>query len=211
MRTDTRMVFRIFPEDEQVVEQLVHMARCVTAGVDLLAEHSSASEDRREETMQALLDTEDECNNLYFSLMTTTRSSYVVPIPRQDLYLLGQWLRKAVEALVACAETQQLYKIDRPTSHATEQLGIIRLMSEMTSKAMSRLTTLDELDDYWFEMIRMSRQSERAHRIYRSALLDKHKAPQAIRRMDTARTILDASRALSNVAAEVGRVVVSES
>ena len=205
------MAFRIFPEDEQVIELLVHMSQCVTTSVDLLAEHLSAADDRTGETLQALLDTEDECSNLYFSLMTTTRSSYVVPIPRQDLYILGQWILKSVEALVACAETQQLYKIDRPTSHATEQLNVIRLMSEMTSKAMGRLATLDELDDYWFEMIRLSRQSERTHRTYRASLLDKHKAPHAIRRMDAADRLLDASRALGNVSAEVGRVLVSES
>ncbi len=205
------MAFRIFPEDERVIELLVQMSQCVTTSVDLLAEHLSATDERIEETLQSLLDTEDECSNLYFSLMTTTRSSYVVPIPRQDLYILGQWIQKSVEALVACAETQQLYKIDRPTSHATEQLNIIRLMSEMTTKAMGRLATLDELDDYWFEMIRLSRQSERTHRAYRASLLDKHKALQALRRMDAAGRLLDASRALAHVSAEVGRVLVSES
>lgn len=205
------MAFRIFPEDERVIELLVQMSQCVTTSVDLLAEHLSATDERVAETMQSLLDTEDECSNLYFSLMTTTRSSYVVPIPRQDLYILGQWIQKALEALVACAETQQLYKIDRPTSHATEQLNIIRLMSEMTTKAMGRLATLDELDDYWFEMIRLSRQSERTHRTYRASLLDKHKALQALRRMDAAGRLLDASRALAHVSAEVGRVLVSES
>ncbi|MDN5700099.1 MAG: hypothetical protein L0G85_07240 [Kocuria sp.] len=205
------MAFRIFPEDERVIELLVQMSQCVTTSVDLLAEHLSATDERVAETMQSLLDTEDECSSLYFSLMTTTRSSYVVPIPRQDLYILGQWIQKALEALVAGAETQQLYKIDRPTSHATEQLNIIRLMSEMTTKAMGRLATLDELDDYWFEMIRLSRQSERTHRTYRASLLDKHKALQALRRMDAAGRLLDASRALAHVSAEVGRVLVSES
>ena len=205
------MAFRIFPEDERVIELLVQMSQCVTTSVDLLAEHLSATDERVAETLQSLLDTEDECSNLYFSLMTTTRSSYVVPIPRQDLYILGQWIQKSLEALVACAETQQLYKIDRPTSHATEQLNIIRLMSEMTTKAMGRLATLAELDDYWFEMIRLSRQSERTHRTYRAFLLDKHKALQALRRMDAAGRLLDASRALAHVSAEVGRVLVSES
>lgn len=205
------MAFRIFPEDERVIELLVHMSQCVTTCVDLLAEHISATDERRQETLQALLDAEDECSNLYFSLMTTTRSSYVVPIPRQDLYILGQWILKSVEALVACAETQELYQIGRPTSYATEQLNIIRLMAEMTTKAMGRLATLDEHDDYWFEMIRLSRQSERTHRTYRAALLDKHKAPHALRRMDAAGSILDAARALSHVSAEVGRVLVAES
>ena len=205
------MAFRIFPEDERVIELLVQMSQCVTVSVDLLAEHISATDGRSDETMRSLLDTEDECSNLYFSLMTTTRSSYVVPIPRQDLYILGQWLLKSVEALVACAETQQLYKIERPTSYATEQLSTIRLMAEMTTKAMGRLSTLDELDDYWFEMIRLSRQSERTHRSYRASLLDQHKAPHALRRMDAAGRILDASRALAQVSAEVGRVLVAES
>lgn len=205
------MAFRIFPEDERVVELLVKMSGCVTASVDLLAEHIAAADERAEETMRGLLDSEDECSSLYFSLMTTARSSYVVPIPRQDLYILGRWVLRCVQALTACAETQKLYGLDRPASHAAEQLAVIRLMSELTTKAMGRLATLDELDDYWFEMIRLSRQAERAQRGYRAHLLERHKATHALRRIDAADRLLDAARALADVAAEVGRILVAES
>ena len=205
------MAFRIFPEDERVVGLLVRMSGRVTASVDLLAEHIAAEDERADETMRALLDSEDECSTLFFSLMTTTRSSYVVPIPRQDLYLLGRWVLRCVQALTACAETRGLHGLDRPAAHAAEQLAVIRLMSEMTTKAMGRLTTLEDLDDYWFEMIRLSRQAERAQRVYRAHLLDQHKASHALRRIDTADRLLEAARALADVAAEVGRILVAES
>lgn len=205
------MAFRIFPADERVIELLVQMSQCAAVSVDLLAEHIGSTGDRVQETMQALLETEDECNNLYFSVMTTTRSSYVVPIPRQDLYILAQWLLKAVQSLVATAETQRMYDVDRPSAYASEQLGVIRLMTELTVQAMRRLGTLDDLDDYWFEMLRLGRQSERTHRAYRAELLDKHKAAQAMRRIDIAECMANAARAMTNLSAEVGRVLVSES
>ena len=205
------MAFRIFPKDERVTELLVQMSQCVGTAVDQLAEHIGQIDKTWQRPITDLLDTEDRCTNLYFSLMTTTRSSYVVPIPRQDVYILGQWLLRAVQCLVASAETHQLYKLERPTSHATEQLAVIQHMSLMTTKAMGRLTSLNELDDYWFEMIRLTRQAERTHRVYRASLLEQFKTAQAIRRMDAARQLFDAARALGQVSAEVGRILVAES
>lgn len=205
------MAFRIFPEDERVTELLVQMSQCVGTAVDQLAEHIGQIDKTWQRPITDLLDTEDRCTNLYFSLMTTTRSSYVVPIPRQDVYILGQWLLRAVQCLVASAETHQLYQLERPTSHATEELAVIQHMSLMTTKAMGRLTSLNELDDYWFEMIRLTRQAERTHRVHRASLLDQFKTAQAIRRMDAARQLFDAARALGQVSAEVGRILVAES
>ena len=205
------MALRIFPEDERVTELLVQMSECVGTAVDQLAEHIGQIDKTWQHPITALLETEDRCTNLYFSLMTTTRSSYVVPIPRQDVYILGQWLLRAAQCLVASAETHQLYKLERPSSHATEQLAVIQHMSLLTTKAMGRLTSLNGLDDYWFEMIRLARQAERAHRVYRASLLERFKTAQAIRRMDAAHQLFDAARALGQVSAEVGRILVTES
>lgn len=205
------MAFRIFPEDERVTDLLVQMAQCVLTAVEQLSEHLGQIDKVWELPITDLLDTEDRCTNLYFSLMTTTRSSYVVPIPRQDVYVLGHWLLRAVQCLVACAELHRQYKVERPSSHATEQLAVIQHMAHMTLKAMGRLTSLEELDDYWFEMIRLTRQAERTQRSYRASLLDEFKAGQAIRRMDTAQQLFDAAQALGQVSSEVGRILVTES
>lgn len=205
------MAFRIFPEDERVTDLLVQMAQCVLTAVEQLSEHLGQIDKVWELPITDLLDTEDRCTNLYFSLMTTTRSSYVVPIPRQDVYVLGHWLLRAVQSLVACAEFHRQYKVERPSSHATEQLAVIQHMAHMTLKAMGRLASLEELDDYWFEMIRLTRQSECTQRTYRASLLDEYKAAQAIRRMDTAQQLFDAAQALGQVSAEVGRILVAES
>ena len=204
------MAFRIFPADERVTDLLVQMSQCVITAVEQLSEHIGSVEKVWEQPITELLDTEDRCTNLYFSLMTTTRSSYVVPIPRQDLYILGHWLLRAVQGVVGCAELHRLYRVERPSSQATEQLAVIQHMAHMTSKAMGRLTSLDELDDYWFEMMRLTRQAERTQRAYRADLLENHKPGPAIRRMDTAQQLFDAAAALGQVSAEVGRILVTE-
>ncbi|RKQ33649.1 hypothetical protein [Kocuria tytonis] len=204
------MAFRIFPEDERITDLLVQMSQCVSTVVEQLSEHIGQADNVWEQPLGDLLETEDRCTNLYFSLMTTTRSSYVVPIPRQDVYVLGHWLLKAVQSLVACAEFHRQYRVERPSPHATDQLAVIQHMAHMTTKAMGRLASLDELDDYWFEMMRLTRQTERTQRAYRADLLENHKAAQAIRRMDTAQQLFDAAAALGQVSAEVGRILVTE-
>ena len=115
-----------------------------------------------------------------------------------------------MQCLVACAELHRQYKVERPSSQATEQLAVIQHMAHMTCKAMGRLTSMDELDDYWFEMMRLTRQAERTQRAYRARLMEDYKAAQAIRRMDTAQQLFDAAQALGQVSSEVGRILVAE-
>jgi uncharacterized protein len=84
-------------------------------------------------------------------------------------------------------------------------------MSELTTRAMRDLGSLQGLDDYWYEMLRLGKQSERIYQLHMSHLLEHHKAIAAMRRERAVRRFAGAARALVRVSTEVGRIVVAES
>ncbi|MFI7494022.1 DUF47 domain-containing protein [Kocuria sp. M4R2S49] len=204
------MALRIFPEDELVLDLLADMSGQVTESVRLLSELLGSPEFDAA-TLDAIRECEARSTDLYFSVMTTVRSTFVIPIPRQDVYLLGHWLNKAAEELLAVAEAHVAYALNRPPAYATDQLGVIERMSELTTRAMRDLGSLQGLDDYWYEMLRLGKQSERIYQLHMTHLLENHKAIPAMRRERAVRRFAGAARALVRVSTEVGRIVVAES
>jgi hypothetical protein len=84
-------------------------------------------------------------------------------------------------------------------------------MSGLTTRAMRNLSTLDGLDDYWYEMLRLGKQSERIHQLHMAHILEHHKAIPAMKRQLAVERFVGAARALVRVSTEVGRIVVAES
>jgi len=204
------MALRIFPEDDKVLDLLADMSGQITEAVRLLSELLGTPGPSRD-ILEAIRECEARTSDLYFSVMTTARSTFVLPVPRQDVYVLGYWLNKAAEELLAVAEAHVAYELTRAPAHATDQLAVIVRMSGLTTRAMRNLSTLDGLDDYWYEMLRLGKQSERIHQLHMAHILEHHKAIPAMKRQLAVERFVGAARALVRVSTEVGRIVVAES
>lgn len=204
------MALRIFPEDERVLDLLAEMSGQVTEAVRHLSELLGSPESTGA-ALEAIRECEARSTDLYFSVMTTVRSTFVIPLPRQDVYVLGHWLNRAAEELLGVAEAHVAFALTRPPSYATDQLAVILRMSELTTRAMRNLGSLEGLDDYWYEMLRLGKQAERLHEAHLAHLLEHHKALQALRRERAVERFVGAARALKQVSTEVGRIVVAES
>jgi hypothetical protein len=76
---------------------------------------------------------------------------------------------------------------------------------------MRNLSSLEGLDDYWYEMLRLAKQAERIHQLHMAHLLEHHKPLQVMRRQRAVDRFVGAARALGRVSTEVGRIVVAES
>ena len=67
---------------------------------------------------------------LHFALLTNMRTSFVNPLPREDMYALSRYLNEAMEKLDAAAELVALYKLERLPKRAADQLEIISRQAE---------------------------------------------------------------------------------
>lgn len=204
------MPLRIFPEDDRILDLLADMAGQVNESARCCSELLGADEDRVAEALEEARGVDTRTADLYFSAMTTSRSSYVLPIPRSDVYILSGWLSRACESLLLAAEAMAEPAMRRQSKHTTEQLNTIGRMANLSVRAMHNLSDLEGLDEYWFDMYRLRKQADRTFEMHRLDLLDKHKPAVALKRTIMVEHLHNSTRALSQLATEVGRIVVAE-
>ncbi|MDO4255236.1 MAG: hypothetical protein Q4C81_08875 [Kocuria sp.] len=204
------MALRIFPEDDRILDLLANMAGQVNEAARCCSELLGAADDHVEKSLEEARRVDARAADLYFSAMTTSRSSYVLPIPRDDVYILSGWLARACESLLLAAETMAEPAMRRQSKHAMEQLNTIGRMANLSGPAMYNLSTLEGLDDYWFDMYRLRKQADQTFETHRLDLLDQHKPAVALKRTIMVEHLHNSTRALSQLATEVGRIVVAE-
>lgn len=204
------MPLRIFPEDDRVLDLLAEIAGQVNESARCCSELLGSHDSEVEEVLTEARALDTHTADLYFAAMTTSRSSYVLPIPRADVYVLSGWLARACESLLQAAEAMAEPAMRRQSKHTTEQLNTIGRMANLSVRAMHNLSDLEGLDDYWFNMFRLRKQADRTYEMHRLDLLDKHKPAVALKRTILVEHLHNCTRALSQVATEVGRIVVAE-
>ena len=131
---------------------------------------------------------------LHFALLTHMRTSFVNPLPREDMYALSRYLNEAMEKLDAAAELVSLYKLERLPRRAADQLEIISRQAELTVDAMRKLNNLDDLEDYWIEILRLAKRAERTHRVWVADMLNDMKSAQYARNRDVANQLVEVPR-----------------
>lgn len=205
------MKLRLFPQENAGLDLLSEMASQVVLGVQTLSEILGASKDDFDRLAEQMHQQEAKSTDLLYALMTSMRTSFINPLPREDMYNLSRYLNEAMEKLDGAAELIALYKLDRLSSRASEQLEVIGRQAELTAKAMQRLGELDDLEDYWLDVLRLSKRAERTHRIYVFELLKDHKAIPYARRRDVANQLVEVTKDMRRVATHVGSIIVKES
>ena len=205
------MRLRLFPQENAGLELLSRMGSQLVRGVGTLSEVLGAEPDDYNRLAEQMHQLEAETTDLHFALMTQMRTSFINPLPREDLYHLSLILMSAMEALDAAAEVLALYRLGGISGRAAEQLEVIGRQAELTVGAMRRLASLEELEDYWIEMLRLAKRSERTYRIWVSELMRDHKPLTYARHRDLADQLLEATTQLRRCATAVGGILVRES
>lgn len=205
------MKLRLFPQENAGLDLLSQMASQVSLGVQTLSEILGAAKHDFEQLAEHMHQHEAKSTDLHYALMTSMRTSFINPLPREDMYTLSRYLNEAMEKLDGAAELITLYELDRLSGRATEQLEVISRQAELTVQAMQQLGDLDGLEDYWLEVLRLAKRAERTHRIYAFELLNDHKAIAYARHRDVANQLVDVTKEMRRVATHVGSIIVKES
>lgn len=202
---------RLFPQENAGLHLLSDMAAQLNLGVQTLSEILGAATEEFDRLAEQMHQHEARSTDLHFALMTSMRTSFINPLPREDMYALSRYLNEAMEKLDGAAELIALYGLDRLSRRATEQLEVIGRQAELTVSAMARLDSLDELEDYWLDVLRLAKRAERTHRIYVSELLRDHKPTSYARNRDVANQLVEVTKDMRRVATHVGSIIVKES
>ncbi|MGP4030890.1 DUF47 domain-containing protein [Pseudarthrobacter sp. 1C304] len=205
------MKLRLFPQEPAGLNLLAQLARQLVLATGTLSEILGAPASENDRLVEDMHNHEAKCTELHFALLTHMRTTFVSPLPREDMYALSRFLNEAMEKLDAAAELVSLYKLDRLPKRAADQLEIISRQAELTVDAMRKLDNLDELEDYWIEVLRLAKRAERSHRIWVADMLNEMKSTRYARNRDIAEQLVGVTRDMRRVATQVGSIIVKES
>ncbi|MEV8145406.1 nuclease PIN [Specibacter sp. NPDC078709] len=205
------MKLRLFPQETAGLQALAQMSEHILAGTQTLAELLGAGRAGFGPLTESLRKQEAESTANFSTLLTTMRTSFVNPLPREDLYTLGQLLNETSEFLTGAGELIELYVLDRIPTRMSDQLEILARQAELTTAAMKSLNDLDGLEDYWLEVLRLAKRADHTHRVVVAELLDSHSATTFTKYRSLSDQLAAASRQMRTVAAQVGSIIVKES
>ncbi|HEX9179427.1 MAG TPA: hypothetical protein VF859_03460 [Burkholderiales bacterium] len=205
------MKLRLFPQEPAGLNLLAQLARQIVLATGTLSEILGAPASENERLVEDMHNHEAKGAELHFALLTHMRTTFVSPLPREDMYALSRYLNEAMEKLDAAAELVSLYKLDRLPKRAADQLEIISRQAELTVDAMRNLDNLDDLEDYWIEILRLSKRAERSHRVWVADMLNEMKSARYARTRDIADELVGVTRDMRRIATQVGSIIVKES
>ena len=139
------------------------------------------------------------------------RSSFSPPIPREDIYTLARKLTTAVEKLTSAAHVLSLHSIDGFATHITSILDIIQRQAVLTAAVIPKLADIRGLDNYWMDMLRISRQALRTAEEYEAHIATRYTHERYRRYVTFLAQLTAASNAMRDVSTEIGRIIVQES
>ncbi len=202
---------RLFPQETAGLQALAHMSEQILAGTHTLAEMLGAGRNDFSELAESLRQHEAASTADFATLLTGMRTSFVNPLPREDLYALGQLLNETSEILSGAGEIIELYTLDRNPNRVSDQLEILSRQSELTIGAMKSLNDLDSLEDYWLEVLRLAKRADHTHRVVVAELLDAHSPTTFAKYKALTDQFAAASRQMRAIATQVGSIIVKES
>ncbi|MFJ5861923.1 DUF47 domain-containing protein [Pseudarthrobacter sp. NPDC092439] len=205
------MKLRLFPQEPAGLNLLSQMAQQIVLAAGTLAEILGVPAAEQGRLVEDMHNHEAKSAELNFALLTHMRTSFVNPLPREDMYALSRYLNEAMEKMDAAAELVGLYKLERLPRRAAEQLEIISRQAELTVDAMRRLDNLDDLEDYWIEILRLAKRAERTHRLWVADMINDMKWAQYSRNRDIANQLVEVTKDMRRIAVQVGSIIVKES
>lgn len=205
------MKLRFFPQETAGLDTLWKMSSQITAGTQTLAELLGARRSDFSALAETMRQYEGASTSDFSTLLTTMRTSFINPLPREDLFGLGRLLNETSEILTGAGEIIDMYTLDRVPARGSDQLEILSRQAELTASAMKALNDLDSLEDYWIEMLRLSKRADHTHRAMLAELMEGHSPTSFAKYRLLADQLLAASTKLRSVATHVASIIVKES
>lgn len=205
------MKLSLFPTEHRGLELLLSVSSDVRECIFALSQGLGATTEERlalaEDCQRATIRSTDH----HYALLTHLRSTYVSPIPREDLYRFSLLLHDATEHLTGAARTMAELPTDRINKIVSEQLEVLDRQSELFQEIIRGLDNLGSLELKWLDMLRLSKRMTSAHQIWLAEMGEYQRIGRYARDRAFADQLYSATLSLRSIADHLGLVLVRES
>lgn len=204
-------VTRLFSADESGAAHVRTLAKLLVESVDLVTQMFGASPETGTDLDAQLDNINARASKNQATMLTALRSSYLTPLPREDLYLLGTWINRAIEAVSITGTIIHATRQYRLPARVGDVLEILTRQADLVLSATEQLTQADDLESTWMHLERLTHQAQRALATWRLADADELLARHYYRQQEVARSLESTFMTLREFSTQLGRILVRDS
>ena len=205
------MGLRFRPVDTTFYDLFSEAAQHLVTGAGLLAEMLSDSSDN-EDVARRMREAEHTADETTHAIVRRVNSTFVTPFDREDIYTLASGLDDVMDMMDEVVDQILLYEVKDLPTDLSAQVEVIQRCAEITSDAMPRLQSMQDLEEYWIEINRLENAGDKNYRRTLAKLFSgEYKAMEVLKLKDIVESLEGAIDAFEKVANTVEQIAVKES
>jgi uncharacterized protein len=201
---------KISQRPEEFFSLFTESARNLRAAAELLTD---LIEDYRDVELKAsrIRDREHEGDEITHAIIRRLNTTFVTPMDREDIYLLGSALDDVLDAVEAVSDLFNLHHIESPLPEMKAQADVLLQATKQTERALEALPRMqrEQLEPYWVEINRLENEGDK---LYRRAVADlfsgDYKAMDVLKWKEVIENLEEAIDGLENVANIIESIVL---
>ena len=197
--------------DMASLEHLAALSESLGAAVDRVAQMLGSTTGQSADLEVALNSIDADATSRHMALMTSLRSAFISPLPRQDLYQFSDLLNRAVEQVCNAGLLIRATEQFRLPAPAMDLLEILGRQAELFTAATGQFRDLDAVEETWIQMQRACKRSDRILTTWISGMSGDLLQRTYHQQREVAHSLESTVDTLRNLVSHLGRVLVRES
>ena len=152
------------PKDAVLFDLYSSLADRLAAGSRTAVELVAAPSDKRKELAKRVGAIESEADELLGKIIRRIDDMFVTPYDRGDLQELANALDDAMDSIEEATDLAVLHNVGEFPQGTVDLVEAVRKLAELTSRNMSRLKNLKDIDHYVTEANKIEDEGDRIHR-----------------------------------------------
>jgi predicted phosphate transport protein (TIGR00153 family) len=203
---------RLTPHETIFYDLFSTAADNLVDGSRLLLELLHAEPAKRSDVGSKIRDAEHRGDEVTHQILREVNSTFVTPFDREDIYRLASRLDDVMDFIEAASDLVVLYELESLPSEILRLAELLEHAAQITSQAMPRLRSLNNLSDYWIEINRLENDADKLFRRFVARLFGgEYDALMVMKLKEIAEELESAADAFENVADTVETIAVKES
>jgi uncharacterized protein len=203
---------RLSPREAIFYDLFTAAADNLVDGSKLLLELLHADASNRSDVGARIRDAEHRGDEVTHQILREVNSTFVTPFDREDIYRLASRLDDVMDFIEAASDLVVLYELGELPSEILRLADLLEHAAQITSQAMPRLRSLNNLSDFWIEINRLENDADKLYRRFVARLFSgEYDALMVMKLKEVAEELEGAADAFENVADTVETIAVKES